>query len=93
MDSDMGVLAWIIMGLICGWFMSALDKGRSKDILSNLSLGVLGAVVGGFLANANGGILASLFISFIGGVIIIGIVRRLVHRRMAYRQAVHESVT
>ncbi len=44
----MGVLAWIIIGLIAGWLAKAILGGRG-GLLYNLAVGLIGAVIGGFL--------------------------------------------
>lgn len=44
----MGILAWIIVGLIAGWLAGAVMKGRGYGILGDMLLGIVGAVVGGF---------------------------------------------
>jgi uncharacterized membrane protein YeaQ/YmgE (transglycosylase-associated protein family) len=44
----MGILAWIIIGLIAGWLASQILGGRC-GLLYNLAVGLVGAIVGGFL--------------------------------------------
>ena len=43
-----GILAWILIGLIAGWLAHVILGGRS-GILYNLAVGLVGAIVGGFL--------------------------------------------
>jgi uncharacterized membrane protein YeaQ/YmgE (transglycosylase-associated protein family) len=46
----MSILAWIVLGLIGGAIVGWLTGGRGRDLLSSVVVGVLGAVIGGFLA-------------------------------------------
>lgn len=81
----MGLLAWIIVGLIAGWLAGLIMKGGGYGVIGDIILGIIGAVVGGFLAsalfnlpNAVSGInLTSLVVAFLGAVIVVAIVRAL----------------
>jgi uncharacterized membrane protein YeaQ/YmgE (transglycosylase-associated protein family) len=44
----MGVLAWILIGLVAGWLATQL-LGGSGGLFKNLAVGLVGAIVGGFL--------------------------------------------
>jgi uncharacterized membrane protein YeaQ/YmgE (transglycosylase-associated protein family) len=44
----MGVIAWIFIGLIAGWLATQILGGRG-GLLYNLAVGLVGAIVGGFL--------------------------------------------
>ncbi len=44
----MGVIAWIIVGLLAGWLATKILGGRG-GLLYNLAVGLVGAIVGGFL--------------------------------------------
>ena len=46
----MGVISWVILGLIAGWIGSKLFQGSGRGFLLNVALGIIGAVVGGYLA-------------------------------------------
>lgn len=78
----MGILAWIIVGLIAGWLASMFMKsegGAVRDIV----MGVFGAFVGGFVMNlfgepgVNGVNFYSILVAALGAIIIIWIGRRL----------------
>lgn len=81
----MGLLAWIIVGLIAGWLAGLVMRGSGYGILVDLILGIVGALVGGFLASAlfnvpdpiSGFNLTTLIVAFIGAVIVVAIVRAL----------------
>ena len=44
----MGIIAWIIIGLVAGWLATQILGGRG-GLLHNLAVGLMGAIVGGFL--------------------------------------------
>jgi uncharacterized membrane protein YeaQ/YmgE (transglycosylase-associated protein family) len=44
----MGVLAWIVVGLLAGWLAHAVLGGRG-GLFGNIAVGLIGALVGGFL--------------------------------------------
>ena len=44
----MGVLSWIVIGLIAGWLAHVILGGRG-GIFGNIAVGLVGAIVGGFL--------------------------------------------
>ena len=53
-ESQMGVLAWIVVGLIAGWLANMMLKGRGSGLLGNLAVGLVGAIIGGWLFGAFG---------------------------------------
>jgi len=57
----MGVIAWIIVGLIAGWLANLILKGRGGGLFGNLAVGLIGAIVGGWLFGAFGIIAAPGF--------------------------------
>ncbi len=81
----MGLLTWIIVGLIAGWLAGLVMKGSGYGVLGDVILGIIGAIVGGFLASALFGVanpvsgfnVTTLIVAFIGAVILVWIVRAL----------------
>ena len=81
----MGLLSWILVGLIAGWLADMVMRGRGRGVLYSIILGIVGALVGGFLASTllgipdpiNGFDISTLFVAFLGAVVVIGIVRAL----------------
>jgi uncharacterized membrane protein YeaQ/YmgE (transglycosylase-associated protein family) len=45
----MGILAWIVIGLVAGWLAHAILGGRG-GLFGNIAVGLIGAIVGGFLS-------------------------------------------
>lgn len=79
----MGILSWIVVGLIAGWLAGAIMRGHGFGIIGDLVIGVLGALIGGFIAQAvfhipdavNGINLTSIIVAVIGAVILVAIIR------------------
>lgn len=44
----MGIIAWIVVGIIAGWLAEQVT-GRDDSLVANLVIGIIGALVGGFL--------------------------------------------
>ena len=77
----MNIILWIVLGLVAGWLASVITRRSSQGVLMDIILGVLGAIVGGLLISAFGGVgitgfnLYSLLVAVIGAVVLIGIGR------------------
>jgi len=82
----MGFFAWLIMGLIAGFIASKLVNKQGQGMFIDIILGIIGAVVGGFIANALGftGItgfdLYSILVSVAGAVIVLVIYHAMTRR-------------
>jgi len=85
----MGLLAWLVLGLIAGVLANFL-VGGGGGLIFDIVLGIVGAFVGGFLASALGvgdvsGLnLESIVIATIGAILVILLVRAVTRRRVAY---------
>jgi uncharacterized membrane protein YeaQ/YmgE (transglycosylase-associated protein family) len=82
----MGVLGWIIFGLIVGAVAKLLMPGRDPGgIIVTILLGIVGAVVGGFLGRALGlygpDDPAGFLMSLLGAVVLLAIYRMAVRKR------------
>jgi len=80
----MGILAWVVLGGIAGWLGSIVAGTNAKmGIPANIGVGVLGAVVGGWIFNFFGhaGVygfnLYSLGVAFVGATVLLFIFRRV----------------
>jgi len=82
----MSFLAWIVLGLLAGFIGSKLVNKRGEGILLDILLGIVGAIVGGFLFNALGarGVsglnLYSLFVAVVGSVLFLVIYHAMFRR-------------
>jgi uncharacterized membrane protein YeaQ/YmgE (transglycosylase-associated protein family) len=82
MDDGMGILGWIVIGILAGFIAEKVMK-RNHGLLTNLVVGVIGAVLGGFLAGMLGvgpnGLVMSLVVATLGAILLLflmSVVRR-----------------
>jgi uncharacterized membrane protein YeaQ/YmgE (transglycosylase-associated protein family) len=72
---------WIIVGLIAGWAAGRIMKGGGYGVAMDIVLGIVGAVVGGWLMGMlgidAGGFLGTIVIAIIGAVFLIWLSRLL----------------
>ena len=79
----MSVLAWIVLGLIAGFVASNITKSSGQGMLLDIMLGIVGAVLGGYLFSAVGvaGITGFNFSAFllaiVGAVVVLWIYHAL----------------
>ena len=80
----MGIILWIVFGALSGWFASLVVKTDSRQgTIMDIFMGIIGAVVGGFLmglvgqSGVTGFNLYSLAVSVVGAVVVILIARQL----------------
>jgi uncharacterized membrane protein YeaQ/YmgE (transglycosylase-associated protein family) len=80
----MSILAWIVLGGIAGWIASIIMKtDEDQGILLNVLVGVVGAVVGGFILQlfggdgVNGFNIYSLIVAVFGAIVLLGAVKAL----------------
>ena len=80
----MGIIGWIVIGILAGWLAEKIMK-RNHGLLTNLIVGVVGAIIGGFLASNLLGIpvggfnIMTLIVAVVGAVIllfVLGLVKR-----------------
>jgi uncharacterized membrane protein YeaQ/YmgE (transglycosylase-associated protein family) len=73
------VIAWIVIGLIAGWLAGTVSRGRGFGCIANILLGLVGAVLGGWiftkLGILGGGLLYSIAAATLGAVILVSIAR------------------
>ena len=84
-QTTVGWIGYIIIGAIAGWIAGKIVKGAGSGILMNIVIGVVGALLGGFLLSffvdtASGGWWFTLFTAILGSVILLWVVG-LVQRR------------
>lgn len=83
----MGIIAWIVLGLIAGFIASLLVNKRGEGFFGDVILGIIGAVVGGFVAHMLGirGVdhinLYSIMIATLGAVIVLFIYHAIIGSR------------
>lgn len=85
----MGILSWIVVGLIAGWAAGLVVKGSGYGCLGDIIVGVIGALLGGWIAShffhmgdpISGINLESILVAFCGAVILIVLLRLISGRR------------
>jgi uncharacterized membrane protein YeaQ/YmgE (transglycosylase-associated protein family) len=84
----MSILAWVILGLISGFIASKLVNKSGEGVILDIILGIIGALVGGWLFNAFGAAgvtglnLYSMLVSVIGAVVVLVVYHALFRRRV-----------
>lgn len=84
----MGILSWLILGLIAGWIGSMIINRTGEGLVLDIILGIVGAFVGGFLFNMFGAVgvtglnLYSMLVAVVGAVVVLFIYHALVRRRI-----------
>ena len=80
----LGIIGWIVIGVVAGWLAEKV-MGRNHGLLTNLIVGVVGALIGGFLANnllgvdAAGNWIVGILVATIGAVVLLfllGLIKR-----------------
>ena len=74
------MLYWALVGLIAGWATGKLMKGGGYGVLMDIIIGILGAMIGGFLMRTlgfagRGGLIYTIAVAILGAVILTSIVR------------------
>ena len=83
----MSIIGWIVLGLIAGFIASKIVNSEGQGLLLDIVLGVVGAVVGGFLFNQLGAAgvtgfnIYSMFVAVVGAVIVLVLYHLLTGRR------------
>jgi uncharacterized membrane protein YeaQ/YmgE (transglycosylase-associated protein family) len=73
----MGILSWLILGLIAGWIGSKIVNKTGEGFFLDIVLGIVGALVGGFLFSLVGaeGVsglnLYNMFVAVVGSIVVL----------------------
>ena len=77
------LIMFLAIGAVAGWLAGLLMKGRGFGLIGNIVVGIIGAFIGGFLANVLGlaatGIIGSIILATAGAAVLlflIGLVRK-----------------
>jgi uncharacterized membrane protein YeaQ/YmgE (transglycosylase-associated protein family) len=83
----MGIVTWIVLGAIAGFLANLLIGGR-EGLIGTIILGIVGAIVGGWLAgiflklkDPTGINVESIIVSVIGAIIVLSVYRAVAGRR------------
>lgn len=78
----MSILGWIVLGGLAGWLASSL-MGETRGCLTNILIGIIGALLGGFIFSLIGGAsvtgfnLWSFFVAFVGSALLLAFFRAI----------------
>ncbi len=84
------LVVWLIVGLIAGFLASRVLRGRGMGLVMDMVVGLMGAIVGGYLAMsagiASGGLIGEGAVAFAGALILLLLVRLVPSRgRFSHR--------
>ena len=75
---ERGLIGWILIGLIAGWLAGKIARGAGYGCITDIILGLVGSVLGGWLfmklGILGGGFLYSLAAATVGAIILVAIV-------------------
>jgi uncharacterized membrane protein YeaQ/YmgE (transglycosylase-associated protein family) len=78
-SANRGLLAWIVIGLLAGWIAGTVTRGRGFGCIINIVLGLIGAVIGGWIFSRLGivtwGFIGSLAAATVGAVVLVAVAR------------------
>ncbi len=82
----MHLLWWIIVGLIAGWATGKLMRGSGYGAIADIALGIVGAIIGGFIMRAvgfegQGGTIYTILVAIAGACLLTWVFRLLTGRR------------
>jgi len=83
----MGIISWIILGLIAGFIASKIVDKQGQGFWLNIALGIVGALVGGFIFDLIGSTgvtglnIWSMIVAIIGSVVVLWIYNAVAGRR------------
>ena len=83
----MSIIGWLILGLIAGFIGSKIVNKSGEGLLLDIVLGIIGAMVGGYLftvlgaAPVTGLNIYSMFVAVIGAIIVLVVYHAVVGRR------------
>ena len=91
----MWIVVWVVVGGLAGLLASVVIRGTGLGLLGDIVIGIVGAVLGGFLFNQFGhtGItglnLYSLFVAFVGAALLLFIIKAVSGGTWRRRRALH----
>jgi uncharacterized membrane protein YeaQ/YmgE (transglycosylase-associated protein family) len=69
------IILFLLIGMAAGWLAGQVLKGRGFGLVENLIIGVIGALIGGFVFGAlgvnGGGLLGQLIAATVGAIILL----------------------
>src|SRR5260221_8038573 len=87
--ANMSILGWIVLGALAGWLASVLVRGSGLGLLVDIVVGIVGALLGGYLVTLLGGTgitgfnLWSFVVAVAGAIVLLLIVHLVTRGRRA----------
>ena len=84
----MTILGWLLLGLIAGFLASMVMSGGGFGIIGDIIIGIVGAFIGGWIfrqlgvTSPFGGLAGTIFVAFIGAVVLLFLLRLIRGRRI-----------
>jgi uncharacterized membrane protein YeaQ/YmgE (transglycosylase-associated protein family) len=84
----MNFIIWLLIGALVGWLASmVMNTDARQGALLNIVVGIVGAMIGGFLLggptiNSNALNLTAILVSFVGAVVLLAIVNLVTRGRV-----------
>jgi uncharacterized membrane protein YeaQ/YmgE (transglycosylase-associated protein family) len=80
----MFILWWIVVGIIAGWLTGKIMSGGGYGVFMDMVIGIIGALIGGFIMRSlgfagQGGFIYTIIVA-VGGAVILTLLLRLVTR-------------
>jgi len=76
-----GIIWWLVIGLVAGWLTGKIMGGGGYGAIGDIVLGIVGAVVGGYLLHfigiTGGGLIAEILVATFGACILVWLVRMI----------------
>lgn len=82
----MGVISWIIVGLIAGWATGKIMRGSGYGVVMDIVIGIIGGLVGGWVMRSlgfagQGGMIYTILVAIAGAVVLTLIYRAIIGGR------------
>lgn len=85
----MSIIAWLVVGLLAGWIANMIMSSGAGGLIADLLLGILGAMIGGFVVGLITGTdyttginIPTILVSVVGAIILIGAYRLITGSRL-----------
>jgi uncharacterized membrane protein YeaQ/YmgE (transglycosylase-associated protein family) len=87
-NMTMGIIAWLVCGLVAGFLASKIVNKRGEGILLDIVLGLVGSLVGGFIMHLmgfhrNGSLVVSIIVATLGAVLVLVVYHKVILGRRA----------
>ncbi|MBV9747481.1 MAG: GlsB/YeaQ/YmgE family stress response membrane protein [Acetobacteraceae bacterium] len=85
----MSIIGWLVLGLIAGFIASKVVNNSGEGIILDIVLGIIGAVVGGWIfaqfgyGGVNGFNIWSMFVAVVGAIVVLWIYHLIFGQRRA----------